>query len=209
MTAASNTLRLAIGNSLDTVFVWSVPLGGKKAYSDGTCPATLNATLTRDTGSHYGAPPAIPETARPLVLGAPGGAAAPAAVLVADIGPLKAAAAAAAPPPSPLQSSTQASAINLDNQYYLQNPSTVIVSARRGTVGVPASQPFSLASWAQGSPGGAPYSASTATYSISPQNPYMSGGKSTQGTLIGLTSALSGLGLTTAALRGALLAKAG
>lgn len=65
-----------------------------------------------------------------------------------------------------------------------------------------APRPFDVNSWARGSPGGAPYKPE-AGYSISPVNPYVSGGTPVGNTMIGLTSAMQGLGLTTAALRAA------
>lgn len=177
LTVANNaTLRLAVANSLDAVFVWSVPLGGKRAYSDGTCPAVLDATLTGDAGTQFGASLALSENGRTLVVGAPGSAASPsAAVLVADIAPPKASATTPAPAAPPnlaggLYNPAASSSASLDNSYFVTNPSTVIVSARRGSVGVPASQAFSLASWAAGSPGGAAYNPA-AGYSISPDNP--------------------------------------
>lgn len=160
-TANNATLRLAIGNSLDSVFVWSIPLGGKRAYSDGSCPSSLDATLTGDAGSQFGAAIALSENGRTLVVGSPGSASSPdASVLVADISPSKA---AAAPAPSAggyagaLFTPSASTAASLDSSYFLSNPSTVLVSARRGSVGVPASQRFSLSSWAAGSPGGAPH----------------------------------------------------
>ena len=209
--ANNATLRLAIGNSLDSVFVWSIPLGGKRAYSDGTCPANLDVTLTGDANSQFGSALSMGETGNALVIGAPGSSASPAAsVLVADISLAR-----LAPPPSPAPASTagslagalynpSASSVNLDNSYYATNPSTVLVSARRGSVGVPAPQQFSLSSWMQGSPGGAAYNPATASYSISPQNPYISGGTPVASTVVGVTSALKGLGLTTAAVSSAL-----
>ncbi|KAI8463088.1 MAG: hypothetical protein J3K34DRAFT_158219 [Monoraphidium minutum] len=198
MTVASGTLRLAIGNSLDSVFVWSLPLGGKRAYSDGSCPAVLDGTLTGGAGSRFGAALAVSENGRTLVVGVPGGGAdGDTGVLVVDIAPPR-------PPPSPAPSALapppSASGAALDSSYYLTNPSTVLVSARRGSVGVPASQPFDLNAWSRGSPGGAPYSAESG-YSIAPVNPYMSGGTTVQNSVVSVTSVLRGLGLTTAALR--------
>jgi hypothetical protein len=99
---------------------------------------------------------------------------------------------------------TQAAA-PLDNTYFTSNPSTVLVSPRRGSVGVPAPQPFDPNSWAQGSPGGAPYNPQLG-YSIAPQNPYVSGGKPVPASAaLGLLSAMGGLGLSTAALKAASL----
>ena len=92
------------------------------------------------------------------------------------------------------------SAAALDSSYFATNPSTVLVSPRRGSVGVPAAQTFSAASWAAGSAGGAPYAGG---YSIAPVNPYMSGGTSVQQTVVAVTAALRGIGLTTAAVRNA------
>lgn len=66
----------------------------------------------------------------------------------------------------------------------------------------PPARPFDPNSWARGSPGGAPYKAD-AGYTISPVNPYVSGGTPVTNTMVGLTSAMQGLGLTTAALRAA------
>ena len=256
MTIANNsTLRLAIGNSLDSVFVWSIPLGGKRAYSDGTCPAVLDRTLTGETGSQFGTALAMSSDGKTLVVGAPGSAQHPdATVLVVDIALPK-----AEPPPRPQDgvagilasllrppgkggapaggpggggpgpgagpagagvraSSTgapgtggvngvSAASVPLDNTYFLSNPSSVLVSPRRGSVGVPAPQPFDVNSWAMGSPGGAPWSAQSG-YSIAPQNPYVSGGAGPfkpGGAALGLLSAASSLGLTTAALRPASL----
>jgi hypothetical protein len=203
MTLASNTLRLAVSNSLDSIFIWSIPLGGKRAYSDGTCPATLDSTLTGEAGSGFGAALAMAETGRALVVGVAGSAKAPdgTAVLVVDITAPKAAAAPSPSPSTSLVYSPRASTTAaLDSTYYQANPSTVIVSARYGSVGVPAPQTFSLGSWAAGSPGGAPWSASSG-YSISPVNPYQSGGTPVAKSIVSLTSALNGLGLTTATLR--------
>ncbi|KAI8463087.1 MAG: hypothetical protein J3K34DRAFT_445283, partial [Monoraphidium minutum] len=146
ITVANNvTMRLAISNSLDTVFLWSIPLGGKRAYKDGTCPATLDRTLTGESGSQFGAALAMSENGNTLVVGVPGSAKAPdAAVLVVDIAPPK------APPPSPPPGggmlggvlsplyNPKASSVALDNTYFVSNPSSVLVSARRGSVGVPA-----------------------------------------------------------------------
>jgi hypothetical protein len=202
------TLRLAVANSLDSVFVWSIPLGGQRAYSDGGCPAALDATLTGADGSQFGAALALSSGGKALVIGVPGAAGSPdAAVLVADVGPPKAASpAASAPPPAGyaglLYSPKASAATATDNTYFVTNPSSVLVSARRGSVGVPAPQAFSLSSWASGSPGGAPYSAA-AGYSIAPVDPYTSGGTSVQSTLVSMTSVLKNLGLGTAAVRAA------
>jgi hypothetical protein len=212
MTTANNsTLRLAVGNSLDSVFVWSMPLGGKRAYSDGTCPSSLERTLTGETGSQFGTALAVAEDGRTLVVGVPGSAQHPdVAVLVVDIEPAKAQAPAPAPGAAPkgvggLFYNPKASSASLDNTYFVSNPSSVLVSARRGSVGVPAPQPFDLNSWAQGSPGGAPYN-SQLGYSIAPNNPYMSGGKPIKASsTLGLLSAMGGLGLSTASLRPASL----
>ena len=206
MTIAGTTLRVVVSNSADTVFVWSIPLGGSRAYTDGTCPANLDGTISRDPGSSFGTALAISENGHTLVIGGPGSASNPglASVVVADITP---------PPLSPSPGTSAASLATtpgtpevgstaLDSTYYQTNPSTVLISPRRGTVGVPAPQKFSLSSWAAGSPGGAPYAASNG-YSISPNDPYESGGTPVRASLVGVTSALRGLGLTTAALQAA------
>jgi hypothetical protein len=204
MTVSSSTLRLAVSNAADTVFVWSIPLGGSRAYSDGTCPASLDGTITGTSGTNFGAALSISENGRTLVIGAAGSSVDPstASVVVADISlpkPSPSPAAAAAPATAASAVSSQAGSV-FDSSYYQTNPSTVLVSARRGTVGVPAPQPFSLSSWASGSPGGAPYSASSG-YTISPSDPYLSGGTPVQTSIVAVTSALKGLGLTTAALK--------
>jgi hypothetical protein len=202
------TLRLAVSNSLDSVFVWSIPLGGQRAYSDSTCPCTLDATLAGADNSQFGASVALSSNGKTLVVGVPGTSDAPdAAVLVADIAPQKPApSAAASPAPTGyaglLYSSKASTAAATDNTYFVGNPSSVLISARRGSVGVPAPQSFSLSSWAAGSPGGAPYSAASG-YSISPNDPYTSGGTAVQSTVVSMTSALKGLGLTTAAIKAA------
>ncbi len=228
MTVANNsTLRLAVGNSLDSVFVWNLPLGGKRAYSDGTCPSTLERTLTGEAGSQYGTAVALSENGKTLVIGAPGSASKPdASVIMVDIelpkappppassrglgalfAPLRAPAQSGKPAPRPAGPSASSldgggpSAASLDNTYFVENPSSVLVSPRRGGVGVPAPQPFDLNSWAMGSPGGAPYNPALG-YSISPDNPYMSGGRAVKpSSTLGLLSAMSGLGLSTASLR--------
>jgi len=203
----NSTLRLVVSNMLDSVFVWSIPLGGTKSYSDGTCPCTLDATLTGESNSQFGASVAISETGKTLVVGVPGssGATDDGAVLLVDIAPAKQspAPAPATSGPSGALSSSQAANVALDSSYFVTNPSTVIISPRRGTVGVPAAQSFNLNSWAAGSPGGAAYDSSSAGYSIAPQNPYQSGGTSVQSTMITVTSALKGLGLTTSVLKNA------
>jgi hypothetical protein len=146
ITVANNdTLRLAVSNSLDSVFLWSIPLGGKRAYKDGGCPATLDRTLTGEAGSQFGAALAMAENGRTLVVGIPGSAKAPdATVLVVDISAPKAPAPAPKPGqptgPAGLMFNPRASSIALDNSYFQQNPSTVLVSARRGNVGVPGEQ---------------------------------------------------------------------
>jgi hypothetical protein len=214
VTVSNNaTLRLAVGNSLDSVFLWSVPLGGKRAYKDGTCPSTLDRTLTGDSGSQFGTSLAVSEDGKTLVIGVPGSAQSPdPSVLLVDIEPPKPVSAKAAGqqggargPLGGLFYNPKASKETpLDNTYFVNNPSSVLVSARRGSVGVPAPQPFDLNSWARGSPGGAPYNPDLG-YSIAPNNPYISGGKPTRpvqaSSALGLLSALGGLGLSTAAVR--------
>lgn len=206
LTVANNvTLRLAVSNFLDSVFVYSIPLGGTRAYSDGTCPSNLDTTLTGDSGTQFGASIALSESGKTLVIGIPGTTSSPdASVLMVDISLIKKVAASPTPSASTgvLSSTTTSSAVALDNTYYQTNPSTVLVSARRGSIGVPAAQTFSLSSWAAGSPGGAPYSASSG-YSISPNDPYMSGGTPVQNSIVSITSALQGLGLTTSAIKAA------
>jgi hypothetical protein len=216
VTVSNNaTLRLAVGNSLDSVFLWSIPLGGRRAYKDGTCPSTLDRTLTGDSGSQFGTSLAVSEDGKTLVIGVPGSAQSPdPSVLVVDIEPPKP---SAAPAPGAagaaggrgglggLFYNPKASKdVALDNSYFVNNPSSVLVSARRGSVGVPAPQPFDANSWAMGSPGGAPYNPNLG-YSIAPNNPYISGGKPTKpiqaSSALGLLSALGGLGLSTAAVR--------
>ena len=173
MTISNNsTLRLAIGNSLDSVFVWSIPLGGKRAYSDGTCPSKLDRTLTGEANSQFGTSLAIAEDGKTLAVGVPGSTQSPdATVLMVDIELPR----PPPPPPPPgggsilgnLLFNPKASSVTpLDNSYFVTNPSSVLVSPRRGSVGVPAPQPFDLNSWARGSPGGAPYNADLG-YSIS------------------------------------------
>jgi len=214
MTVANNsTLRLGVGNSLDSVFLWNIPLGGRRAYSDGTCPASLDRTLTGSSGSQFGTALSISDNGKTLVVGAPGSAQHPdPQVLMVDIELPKVA--APAPPPGQRgfgglllskKPKAASSNVNLDNTYFVNNPSSVLVSARRGGVGVPAPQPFDLNSWAMGSPGGAPYNPALG-YSISPQNPYMSGGRPVKASsTLGLLSAMSGLGLSTAAIKPASL----
>ncbi|GBF98091.1 histidyl-tRNA synthetase [Raphidocelis subcapitata] len=212
MTISNNsTLRLAVGNSLDSVFVWSIPLGGKRAYNDGTCPSSLERTLTGETGSQFGTALAVTEDGRTLIIGVPGSSQHPdVEVLMVDIEPQKAPSPAPAPGAPPkgmggLFRNPKASSVNLDNTYFVSNPSSVLVSARRGTVGVPAPQPFDLNSWSKGSPGGAPYD-SQLGYSIAPNNPYVSGGRPVKASsTLGLLSAMGGLGLSTASLRPASL----